>query len=113
VENKIYHKFRNLNFSFMLEHSDFVCCLCFYFICFAQNAIWKNVLEKKTEKNLEKKRERGKPSLSAWWPSRPLVPFPSSRHGPDQLASAQQPSRAPHFPSLLLHCQPGPAPLSR
>jgi len=30
----------------------------FILFVFAQNAIWKNVLEKKTEKNLERKKEK-------------------------------------------------------
>jgi len=58
VKNKIHHRFSNLVYAFMLEHSVLVCCFCFILFVFAQNAIWKDVLEKKTKKNLENKKKR-------------------------------------------------------
>jgi len=94
VENKIYHKFRNLNFSFMLEHSVFVCYFCFYFICFCT----KCYLEKKTEKNLERKKEKeGSPPCRPGGPASPwFLPQPAA-----QLAAQEEQARAP-LPSLSL-----------
>jgi len=65
VQNKIHHKFRNLNFSFMLEHSIFGVLFCFFYLSLHKMLFGKNVLEKKREKKLEKKRERESHLLSA------------------------------------------------
>ena len=64
----------------MLEHSVFVCCFCFYFICFAQNAIWKNVLEKKNRKEFGKRKERKRGALPVGLVAQPpLVHFSHAR----------------------------------
>jgi len=71
VENKIYHKFRNL-----ILHSCwsivFLCVVSVFILCvFEQNSIWKNILEKKTEKKIGNKKEKGNPSQPPGFSPRP------------------------------------------
>jgi len=69
----------------------------FILFVFAQNAVWKNVLEKKNRKEFEKERERGSPPCRPGGPASPwFLPQPAA-----QLAAHEEQARAP-LPSLSL-----------
>ena len=91
----------------MLEHSVFVCCFCFYFICLCTKLYLENVLEKENRK--EKKGEKGGNSLE---PGRSPANTPrASSLGPLARPTRRPggPRRAspPLLPSLLADI-PGP-----
>ena len=68
---------------------------------------WKGLkIEKNTKKKKKSNPSSARPEAAAQFP--PPFPLALSLPAP-QLASAQQPSHAPHFPSLLLHWPDGPA----
>jgi len=68
VEIKIYHKFRNVNFAFMLEHLYLFVLLVFVGIYLLSNFDLKRLWKIKKKKEKKRKKKSAGPGLVANWP---------------------------------------------
>ena len=98
MQIKIYHKFRNVNFAFMLEHNYFVLFALFFCDYFASKLLWK--------RNSEKNKKKGKQN-----PSRSPVPacLPRTRPSSPPPSTQADRARASPFPPLSDRWAPPPS----